>query len=75
LRQLRHQRLPRKLVSAEQVAQALRLIGGRGEDCGAHRALLGFADEETAEQIAESVKDLGPHQRAKLRDERNEFEW
>jgi hypothetical protein len=62
--QASYEGLMRELMTTEQIAQALRLILSRGEDCGAHRTVLGFADEHAHEQEREAVKDLGPHQRA-----------
>jgi hypothetical protein len=65
----------RDLVPAEQIAQPLRLILSRGEDRGAHRAGLGFADYQARQEEAEAVKYLGPHERAQSGDERDEFGW
>ena len=38
-------------------------------------AVLGFANQETAEQVSETVKDLRPHQRTEDRDEIKQDRW
>ena len=70
-----HEGLMREPMATEQIAQPLRLIVRRSKDRGAHRAMLGLADEQAREQEAETVKDLGSHQRAQRKDEGNEFCW
>ena len=72
---LGHQRLPRELVAAEQTRQALGLIMGWRKDAGAHRAVLGFADKQTAQQVGKTVKDFCPHQGAEHRDEIKQGRW
>jgi hypothetical protein len=74
LSQLGHQRLSREGVAVEQIRQALRLIVRGRKDAGAHRAVLGFADKQTAQQVGETVKDLRLHQR-EGRDEIKQGRW
>ena len=56
-------------MAAEQIRQAVRLIGGRGKDAGANRTLFGFANKEDAEQIGETVKDIRSRQWTENRNE------
>ena len=52
----------------------LTIIGGR-KDAGTHRAVLGFADKHTAQQIGKTVEDLSPHEWAEHRDEIKQDGW
>jgi hypothetical protein len=48
---------------------------GWRKDAGAHRAVLGFADKQTAQQVGKAVKDFCPQQGAEHRDEIKQGRW
>jgi hypothetical protein len=62
-------------MAAEQIRQALRLIGGRSKDAGANRTLFGFANKEAAQQIGETLKDLRSQQWTENRNEIKQSRW
>jgi hypothetical protein len=48
---------------------------GWRKDAGADRAVLGFADKQTAQQVGKTVKDFCPQQGAEHRDEIKQGRW
>ena len=61
----RPQSLPRPLVPAEQIREALGPVIGGGKDTGAGRARFGFATEPPREQIPKTAQNFGSQQRLK----------
>ena len=51
-----------RLIALEDLVMIPHELVSRCKDTGTHRAVLGFADKQMAEQVGKTVKDLSSHE-------------